>query len=40
MQRTSRMLCLTTLLFAAGPALVFTNAAVDKYKVAYPVQLV
>ncbi|KAA3159958.1 MULTISPECIES: lysoplasmalogenase family protein [Alistipes] len=39
MQRTSRMLCLTTLLFAAGAALFFTNAAVIPYKVAYPVLL-
>ena len=31
------MLCLTTLLFAAGAALFFTNAAVIPYKVAYPV---
>lgn len=33
------MLCLTTLLFAAGAALFFTNAAVIPYKVAYPVLL-
>ena len=33
------MLCLTTLLFAAGAALFFTNAAVNPYKVAYPVLL-
>ena len=33
------MLCLTTLLFAAGAALFFTNAAVIPYKVAYPVPL-
>lgn len=39
MQRTSRTLCLTTLLFAAGAALFFTNAAVIPYKVAYPVLL-
>ena len=30
------MLCLTTLLFAAGAALFFTNAAVIPYKVAFP----
>lgn len=39
MQRTSRTLCLTTLLFAAGAALFFTKAAVIPYKVAYPVLL-
>ena len=39
MQQTSRTLCLTTLLFAAGAALFFTNAAVIPYKVAYPVLL-
>lgn len=39
MQRTSRTLFLTTLLFAAGAALFFTNAAVIPYKVAYPVLL-
>ena len=39
MQRISRTLCLTTLLFAAGAALFFTNAAVIPYKVAYPVLL-
>ena len=39
MQRTSRTLCLTTLFFAAGAALLFTNAAVIPYKVAYPVLL-
>lgn len=33
------MLCLTTLLFAAGAARFFTNAAVIPYKVAYPVLL-
>ena len=33
------MLCLTTLLFAAGAALFFTHAAVIPYKVAYPVLL-
>lgn len=33
------MLCLTTLLFASGAALFFTNAAVIPYKVAYPVLL-
>ena len=33
------MLCLTTLLFAAGAALFFTNAEVIPYKVAYPVLL-
>ena len=33
------MLCLTTLLFAAGAAVFFTNAAVIPYKVAYPVLL-
>ena len=33
------MLCLTTLLFSAGAALFFTNAAVIPYKVAYPVLL-
>ena len=33
------MLCLTTLLFAAGASLFFTNAAVIPYKVAYPVLL-
>ena len=33
------MLCLTTLLFAAGAALFFTTAAVIPYKVAYPVLL-
>ena len=33
------MLCLTTLLFAAGAALFFTNAAVIPYQVAYPVLL-
>ena len=33
------MLCLTTLLFAAGAALFFTNAAVIPYKVTYPVLL-
>lgn len=33
------MLCLTTLLFAAGAALFFTNAAVIPYKVAYLVLL-
>ena len=33
------MLCLTTLLFAAGAALFFTNASVIPYKVAYPVLL-
>lgn len=33
------MLCLTTLLFAAGAAMFFTNAAVIPYKVAYPVLL-
>ena len=33
------MLCPTTLLFAAGAALFFTNAAVIPYKVAYPVLL-
>lgn len=33
------MLCQTTLLFAAGAALFFTNAAVIPYKVAYPVLL-
>ena len=39
MQQTSRTLCLTTLLFAAGAVLFFTNAAVIPYKVAYPVLL-
>ena len=39
MQRISRTLCLTTLFFAAGAALVFTKAAVIPYKVAYPVLL-
>ena len=39
MQRTSRTLCLPTLLFAAGAALFFTKAAVIPYKVAYPVLL-
>lgn len=39
MQRTSRTLCLTTLLFALGAALFFTKAAVIPYKVAYPILL-
>lgn len=39
MHRTSRILALTTLLFAAGAALFFTKAAALPYKVAYPVLL-
>ena len=39
MHRTSRILALTALLFAAGAALFFIKAAALPYKVAYPVLL-